>query len=274
MSLGTPPSSRVGGSRAKLRPSEASGRNRVADLARPLRRRRVAAVQRAGGRRGSRRDWLQWATVLTTMGALLFAGVSARQAQDELRVAAEGQISDRFTKAIEQLGAADLDVRLGGLYALERLARHSPSDQPTVVEVLSAFIRDHVRRQLTVTRTRPRLYRVATDVSAALTVLGRRDRTHDGGVRADFRRADFTQLDLPDIDLAGADFTRANLAGAHLTGVNLTYANLTRANMAFVNLTAANLAHADLSYADLRGTRLTAVDLTGTCMTGVRLQNG
>jgi hypothetical protein len=36
-----------------------------------------------------------------------------------------GQITDRFTKAIEQLGHEELDVRLGGIYALERIARDS-----------------------------------------------------------------------------------------------------------------------------------------------------
>jgi hypothetical protein len=249
------------------------GRNRVADLPRPIRLRRIAAAHCVGCRRRRHRDWVQWTTAITALGALLFAGVSARQAQDQLRVAADGQISDRFSKAIEQLGAIDLDVRLGGLYALERLARTSPPNQATIVEVLSAFVRDHVRRQLTPTHARPSLYQVATDVSVALTVLGRRDRTRDGGARATFQRTDFTQLDLPDIDFAGADFARANLTGAHLTGVNLSYATLTRTRMVGVNLTAANLAHADLAYADLRGARLTAVDFTGTCLIGARLPN-
>ena len=52
-------------------------------------------------------------------------------------------MTDRYTKAIEQLGSDKLDVRIGGIYALERIARDSPRDHPTVMEVLSAFIRDH-----------------------------------------------------------------------------------------------------------------------------------
>jgi hypothetical protein len=52
----------------------------------------------------------------------------------------QGQVTDRYTKAIEQLGADNLDVRLGGIYALERIARDSAADHPTVVEVLAAFI--------------------------------------------------------------------------------------------------------------------------------------
>jgi hypothetical protein len=32
----------------------------------------------------------------------------------------EGQVTERFTRAIDQLGSKSLDVRLGGIYALER----------------------------------------------------------------------------------------------------------------------------------------------------------
>jgi len=37
----------------------------------------------------------------------------------------QGQVTDRYTKAIEQLGSDKLDVRIGGIYALERIARDS-----------------------------------------------------------------------------------------------------------------------------------------------------
>ena len=59
------------------------------------------------------------------------------------RLTEQGHITDRYTKAIEQLGSAKLDVRLGGVYALERIAVDSKRDHPTVVEVLSAFVREH-----------------------------------------------------------------------------------------------------------------------------------
>ena len=68
-----------------------------------------------------------------------------------LQVNREGQITERFTRAIDQLGATDegknkkLELRLGGIYALERIAQdslameNSPGrDYSTVMEVLSA----------------------------------------------------------------------------------------------------------------------------------------
>jgi hypothetical protein len=56
-----------------------------------------------------------------------------------------GHLTDRYAKAIEQLGNDNLDVRLGGIYSLEQIATDSPRDrdQATVVEVLSAFVRVH-----------------------------------------------------------------------------------------------------------------------------------
>ncbi len=54
-------------------------------------------------------------------------------------------MTDRYTKATEQLGSDKLDVRIGGIYALERIARDSARDHPAVMEVLAAFIREHSR---------------------------------------------------------------------------------------------------------------------------------
>ncbi|HEY6248387.1 MAG TPA: hypothetical protein VI685_00410, partial [Candidatus Angelobacter sp.] len=59
----------------------------------------------------------------------------------------EGQITDRFAKAIEQLGAAKAGVRVGGIYALERIAKDSERDHWTVMEVLTAYIRDNAQRK-------------------------------------------------------------------------------------------------------------------------------
>jgi hypothetical protein len=59
------------------------------------------------------------------------------------RVSREGQATDRYTKAITQLGDDKPDVRIGGIYALERVARDSKKDHPAVMEVLAAFVREH-----------------------------------------------------------------------------------------------------------------------------------
>src|SRR5829696_7633641 len=83
---------------------------------------------------------------LIGVGALLTFWLNSRVYRITARtfeVAEQGHITERYTKAIEQLGSDKLDVRLGGIYALERIAVDSERDHPTVVEVLSAFVREH-----------------------------------------------------------------------------------------------------------------------------------
>src|SRR4051812_24926990 len=62
------------------------------------------------------------AGTIASVGAV-FTGLS-------YRLNRAGQLTERFTRAIDQLGSTSLDVRLGGIYALERIARDSADDHP------------------------------------------------------------------------------------------------------------------------------------------------
>ena len=57
--------------------------------------------------------------------------------------ATDAEITDRYARAVGDLGHADISVRLGALYALERLARNSTVDTATIYEVLCAWTRVH-----------------------------------------------------------------------------------------------------------------------------------
>ena len=203
-------------------------------------------------------------------------------------------MTDRYTKAVEQLGSKTLDVRIGGIYALERVARDSARDHPAVMDVLTAFIREHSWEQWPVPRTEEEenedlVEFTRPDIQAAFRVVGRRDSEHDIGsidlTRADLTRADLTYADLTDADLpgaylAGADFLGTYLTGANLTGANLAGAHLDGAYFTDANLTGANLAvarggayldWADLANADLTGASLAFADLSNAILTGATL---
>ena len=181
-------------------------------------------------------------------------------------------MTGRYAKAIEQLASGQLDVRIGGIYALERIARDSPRDHPTIMEVLAAFIREHSREQWPPAEpgaespaptTRP-------DVQAAATVIGRRSVGYDSQP-IDLRAANLARANLNGADLNGADLTRANLAQVKLAGANLFVADLTRANLPGVDLTRATLFGAYLHSANLTGADLTEADLTEADLTGANL---
>ncbi|MBM7773944.1 uncharacterized protein YjbI with pentapeptide repeats [Actinokineospora baliensis] len=64
-----------------------------------------------------------------------------RVAADTREDAAARRITDLYTKAVELLGAAQAPVRLGGLYALERLAQDNPGQRQTIINVLCSCLR-------------------------------------------------------------------------------------------------------------------------------------
>ncbi len=191
------------------------------------------------------------------------------------------QLADRYTAAVTQLGSDTLDVRLGGIYALERIATDSPADHRTVVEVLSAFVREHTtpgrpgaaRRghsatlptpadRATVTIPAPAGPDLDTDIQAALTVLGRLP-----------ERAGVPRADLTGAYLSGAQLFGANLTGARLSGVHLSGADLLRANLTGAKLSKANMAGAELFRANLSGSRLNLANLTGARLNRANLSD-
>ena len=57
------------------------------------------------------------------------------------RLSKSEQVTETYTRAIEQLGHTDAPVRLGALYSLERLGQDNPDRRRTVVDVLCAYLR-------------------------------------------------------------------------------------------------------------------------------------
>jgi Pentapeptide repeats (9 copies) len=57
------------------------------------------------------------------------------------RDATERRITELYGRAVEQLGNDKAPVRLGGLYALERLAQDNPAQRQTIVNVICAYLR-------------------------------------------------------------------------------------------------------------------------------------
>jgi hypothetical protein len=185
---------------------------------------------------------------LIGVGALLTFWLNSRVYRitaQTLRVTEQGQITERYTKAIEQLGSEKVEVRLGGIYALERIAKDSPQDGASIAEVLTAFIRGHAPWPPTADQPAEDTpseeilflrYR-APDVQSALTVLGRQPSMTAS-----------QPLNLSDTDLRRADLSNSDLQTAMLRGVRLQGANIR----------AAQLKRVDLSHAQLQGARSNA----------------
>ena len=237
-------------------------------------------------------------TSATSRSAVEAAQRTVELTQRNVELTEQGQVTNRYTKAIEQLGSDKFEVRIGGIYALERVARDSARDHPTVMEVLSQFIREHSRKlPVPSADDEPGVdapkHRTRPDVQAAVTVIGRRNPAYDpedleielpgGGLLhqsygpdltgADLTRADLTRADLAGARLARADLTGADLAGADLSDAFLADANFTGAYLTGAVLSWAYLAHANLTDADLTDVVLTNANLSGTDLTSAKLGN-
>jgi uncharacterized protein YjbI with pentapeptide repeats len=187
--------------------------------------------------------------VVAGIGAALLIGAALQQAatarrrhKEQTDADRQGRITESFAKAVEQLGSDKLEVRLGGIYSLERISKESPDDYWTVMENLTAFVREHSRRN-EAERTAQDLEGEppATDITAALSVLTRRSE----------RGRELERVNNWCLNLTGAILKQARLRGAHLEGADLSHAHLERAY-----LPGARLEGADLSGAHLEGALL------------------
>ncbi len=204
------------------------------------------------------------------------------------RTAEDGRITDRFSKAVEQLGATNKDgskqiePRLGGIYSLERIARDSKRDARAIVEILCAYVRENAPRKYVKLdpetgdplEDEPERVKIATDIRAILNFLSRfrPQFRNDPTLVFDLSTTELFTADMSSCELDGADLRKAyleradlsygRLESADLTNAYLSRAKLTKATLTNSTLYRANLVSADLYGADLLGANLSEANLT------------
>jgi hypothetical protein len=230
-----------------------------------------------------------WVALRQVRIALSQAKTAADRHAAQTKADKERRITESFTKAIEQLGSDKMVVRLGGIYALERISQESSQDYWTVMESLTAFVRERTR-QIEAQRTAtPREERIkasasslgenagkpegrddefweeavrreklgdlpATDIAAVLTVINRRSKDNRELERA---------IDLSWAVLRWADLKEAKLKGALLFAAHLEHADLYKAHLERASLLATRLEDADLRGAHLNGAHFLGAHLEG-----------
>jgi hypothetical protein len=160
----------------------------------------------------------------------------ARAGDRTVEVMEQGHITDRYTRAIEQLGKF--------AYVRQNAPAVKPGETPE-----------------TPPPRKPR-----TDIQAILTVLGRRP------IGQKRERPD-QQLDLSSTHLQNAQLERANLKGANFRHSNLKNVNLWDARLENASLLFANLEYANLWTAKLQGAMLNAAKLSEASLASANLED-
>ena len=224
------------------------------------------------------------------------------------REARSGQVTDRLTRAVEQLGSGNPQLRMGAVYALEQIAHDSKGPliarwRSFVAARAPALVRSPARSAAgrhqsylnyvatllaALVRSRSHLHHRgaqhgavlkvrAPDVQAALTVLCRLPvcddhvQSHQKG-KLDLSRSDLRRARLRHAQLQRADLSSALLQGTDLRRANLQGAVLKEANLGPVSRSryhgGANLRGANLAGADLTGAILDRAILKGAVLDG------
>ncbi|MHC5257579.1 pentapeptide repeat-containing protein [Streptomyces sp. UC4497] len=224
-------------------------------------------------------------TLLQVVGGLvvLFGAYATwrqlRVSQDGLRATQEGYVTDRFSRAVDQLGSDKLDVRIGGLHALWRIAEQSARDREAIISIQAAYLRTHLPWPPAGPQSPPvdapindiaPLETRAADAQVALTALGvlcqHREQSWVNLSLTDLRRADCDGLWFPEVNfdracMEAAGLYRANLAQASLVSVNLRHTDLTTAVLSRARCVLSDLRAAKMVETDLRDADFTETDL-------------
>lgn len=223
---------------------------------------------------GFRTAVVQLLAVFGASVALIFTAIN-------YRLSRRGQVTERFTNALERLGSGELYVRIGGILALEQIVQDAPEQGDHAEQVLTAFVRDRAPQRSASASPRPMQERIrkarrsaggATLASGNDPRAGSRSGPGTGLPEADVQQAlvaltsnheRVRRLQLPGLHLVKAELQGGNLARAMLIATDLTRANLSDADLTDSLLSGARLRQALLFHAKLTGASLIRADLKG-----------
>ena len=206
--------------------------------------------------------------VIAAVIALPLAIWRSRVAQRQAATAERGLLNERYQKGAEMLGSEVLAVRLGGIYALQRLAEeYSELYHIQIMRLFCVFARQTTESEED-TGTEPI---IREDVQAVMDAIGFRGKK---GISLEEKPplGERFRIDLSGADLRKYCLSRMNLAHAIMYKTNLSNAQLEGANLKQVLLGAANLSNAKLYEADLTGANLFNADLSGANLARANLK--
>ena len=207
----------------------------------------------------------------------------SKTANRQAITAEEGLITDRINKATEGLGKFNVtgdpivEVRLGALYALERIAQDSIRDHVQIMEIICAYIRHNSQwsnkpsqvqnrhdkekedEQKDTKNEKFETDEPREDIQAALTIIGRRKGWPEGA-----QRLEIEKQQLYSINLNHCDLHKVRIEGANLCGASFIDSNLTNATIIDTDMTKARICMTDLTNVLFDNVEMKDIDTIGS----------
>lgn len=142
----------------------------------------------------------------------------------------------------------NLEVRLGAIYALERIAQDSFRDHLQIMEILAAYIRGNAPPIPAPNDwSQIAAYTPRSDLQAAITVIGRRSHSQLDLELQKKIRLDLSKSNLSKIDFSKGNYTAVSFAGSFFWGANFAYSILTGTQFYRANLNSVNFFEAQMT---------------------------
>ena len=209
----------------------------------------------------------------------------ADAARRQSEIAQGGLWNERYQKGAEMLGSEVLPVRLGGIRALDRLAREHPSEYHVpIIELFCAFVRNpagkKTEKQLRSRRKDPSAPELAVDIQDVVTAIGQRseegiaEEAKSDGFALNLRGADLRKLSLLGGNFRGADFGQAYLMHSQFADTDFRGAKFGHAHLYMAQFLWSGLTDVDFSWADLSGAALSTSVFGNTELTRAEIGTG
>ena len=243
-------------------------------------------------------------TLVQALGGLFFlvtAGLTLRNIQ----LTDDKQVAERFSKAVEMLGSSEkLELRVGGIYSLEKISEDSPGKYlSAVIDILASFIKRKSMlmeaKEYEENLSRAELYQyqaigieveqfrefesIPSDIQAALSALKRLSLSMEAKanlnlsfsklVGADLRGFKFNNIDLRSADLTLCDCQDVRILNSNLSFIKLRGSVLIDASLIGCNLLGSKLYRSDCRNASFKKSNLSGVDFRKANLAGAILSS-
>ncbi|MCF0073056.1 pentapeptide repeat-containing protein [Dyadobacter sp. CY261] len=216
------------------------------------------------------------------LAGLAFSWEQVVDSRNNLELSQQRFTVESYSKAVDQLGSTSSHVRMGGIFALQKISEGAEAYKLVVNQVLGAFIREHTADSIM----------NVEEIQATIDVIVKRpgyapsEVDSSNGINfnllnlglLDFDNADLSKASMIDTKLRKSSFVNANLSNAICVGAafelaNLTNAELTNADFADAMCQRANFRNATLVGVNFSRCDLREVDFTGAIIDGAKFDD-